>query len=88
MDCGAKELDVVVHYGRFLDSGHHDAFWDIVGIVKAAHPRGVLVKAILEVSPLHARQNSTKRAACVRGGRGLREDIHRLRTRRGHARSR
>ncbi len=48
MDCGAKELDVVVNYGRFLDNGRHDAFWDIAGIVKAARPRGVLVKAILE----------------------------------------
>ena len=48
MDCGAKELDVVVNYGLFLDSGHHNAFWDVAGIVKAAHPRGVLVKTILE----------------------------------------
>jgi deoxyribose-phosphate aldolase len=48
MDCGANELDVVVNYSRFLDSGHRDAFWEIAAIVKAAHPRGVLVKAILE----------------------------------------
>ena len=48
MDCGAKELDVVVNYGRFLDGGRHDAFWEIAAIVKAARPRGVLVKAILE----------------------------------------
>ncbi len=48
MDCGAKELDVVVNYGRFLDNGRHDAFWDIAAIVRAARPRGVLVKAILE----------------------------------------
>lgn len=48
MDCGAKELDVVVNYGRFLDGGTHDTFWEIASIVKAAHPRGVLVKAILE----------------------------------------
>ena len=47
MDYGAKEVDVVVNYGLFL-GGHHHAFWDIAGIVKAAHPRGVLVKAILE----------------------------------------
>jgi deoxyribose-phosphate aldolase len=49
MDCGAKELDVVVNYGPFLDGGHHNAFWDVAGIVKAAYPRGVLVKAILEI---------------------------------------
>lgn len=48
MDCGAKELDVVVNYGRFLNGGRHDAFWEIAAIVQAAHPRGVLVKAILE----------------------------------------
>jgi len=48
MDCGAKELDVVVNYGRFLDSGKPDAFWEIGQIVKAARPRGVLTKALLE----------------------------------------
>jgi deoxyribose-phosphate aldolase len=48
MDCGAKELDVVVNYGQFLDGGNQNAFWDIAAIVKAAQPRGVLVKAILE----------------------------------------
>ena len=48
MDCGAKELDVVVNYGRFLDGGKRDTFWEIAAIVKAAHPRGVLIKAILE----------------------------------------
>ena len=48
MDCGAKELDVVVNYGRFLDSGRDDAFWEIATIVEAARPRGVLVKAIVE----------------------------------------
>ena len=41
MECGAKELDVVVNYGQLLD-GRHEALWDIAGIVKAAHPRGVL----------------------------------------------
>ena len=48
MDCGAKELDVVVNYGRFLDGGRDDAFWELAAIVEAARPRGVLVKAILE----------------------------------------
>jgi len=48
MDCGAKELDVVVNYGRFLDGGRADTFWEIAAIVEAARPRGVLVKAILE----------------------------------------
>jgi len=48
MDCGAKELDVVVNYGRFLDGGRQDTFWEIANVVKAARPRGVLVKALLE----------------------------------------
>jgi len=48
MECGAKELDVVVNYGRFLDDGSPSHFWEIANIVKAAQPRGVLVKAILE----------------------------------------
>ena len=35
MDCGAKELDVVVNYGQFLDSGKADSFWEIASIVNA-----------------------------------------------------
>ena len=53
MDCGAKELDVVVNYGRFLDSGRPDAFWEIASIVKAARPRGVLVKALSKAITTH-----------------------------------
>jgi len=68
MDCGAKELDVVVNYGRFLDSGSADAFWDIAGIVKAAQPRGVLVKAILESSCYTAEQLHRACRLCVEAG--------------------
>jgi deoxyribose-phosphate aldolase len=68
MDCGAKELDVAVNYGRFLDSGHHDAFWDIAAIVKAAHPRGVLVKAILETCYYTPDQIREACRLCVKSG--------------------
>ena len=68
MDCGAKELDVVVNYGRFLDSGKHDAFWDIAGIVKAARPRGVLVKAILETCYYTPDQIHEACRLCVKSG--------------------
>jgi len=68
MDCGAKELDVVVNYGRFLDSGRHDAFWEIGQIVKAARPRGVLVKAILETSFYTAGQIHLACRLCVDSG--------------------
>ena len=88
MDCGAKELDVVVNYGRFLDSGHHDAFWDIAGIVKAAHLRGVLVKAILEVSHYTPDQIHDACRLCVAAGVDFVKTSTGLRTRRGHARSR
>lgn len=68
MDCGAKELDVVVNYGRFLDSGHPDAFWEIATIVEAARPRGVLVKAILEICHYAPDQLHQACRLCVESG--------------------
>jgi len=68
MDCGAKELDVVVNYGRFLDGGQHDAFWEIASIVKTAHPRGVLVKAVLEVCHYTPDQLRQACRLCVAAG--------------------
>jgi len=55
IDNGAIELDVVCNYGRFLDGmcGEHEfpkpRLLGLGGVVRAAHERGVLVKAILEV---------------------------------------
>ena len=68
MDCGAKELDVVVNYGRFLDDGTPDTFWEIGSIVKAARPRGVLVKAILETCYYTADQLHQACRLCVENG--------------------
>lgn len=67
MDCGAKELDVVVNYGQFLD-GRHEALWDIAAIVKAARPRGVLVKALLEICYYTPAQIHEACRLCVKSG--------------------
>jgi len=67
MECGAKELDVVVNYGQLLD-GRHEALWDIAGIVKAAHPRGVLVKAILETCYYTPGQIHEACLLCIKSG--------------------
>ncbi len=45
---GAKELDVVVNYGRFLDGDQVPLLTELTMICDAAHRDGVLVKAILE----------------------------------------
>ena len=67
MECGAKELDVVVNYGQLLD-GRHEALWDIAGIVKAAHPQGVLIKAILETCFYTPDQIHEACRLCVKSG--------------------
>jgi len=68
MDCGAKELDVVVNYGRFLDGGKADTFWEIGQIVTAAKPRGVLVKGILETCYYEPDQLRRACRLCVGAG--------------------
>ena len=68
MDCGAKELDVVVSYGRFLDGGRPDTFWEIGQIVKAAKPRGVLVKTMLETCYYTVEQIRQACCLCVDNG--------------------
>ncbi len=45
---GAKELDVVINYGRFLAGDNTPLFVELGLIISAAHERDVLVKAILE----------------------------------------
>lgn len=45
---GAQELDMVLHIGRLLDRDFGYVRDDIRAVVKAARPRGVLVKVILE----------------------------------------
>lgn len=45
---GAKELDVVINYGRFLAGDYRMIQRELSGIIEMAHNEGVLVKAILE----------------------------------------
>ena len=56
---GARELDVVISYGRFLDGDFSIIQRELEGIVDMAHDKGVLVKAILETcyyTPVEIRQ--------------------------------
>lgn len=51
VDCihkGAKELDVVVNYGRFLDGDRQMIVRELLELCKVAHDNDVKVKAILE----------------------------------------
>ena len=48
LDDGAKELDVVINYGRFLGGDTAIVRHELKGIVRIAHRSGALVKAILE----------------------------------------
>jgi deoxyribose-phosphate aldolase len=48
IDNGARELDVVLNYGRFLEGSWFRAYNEICSIVPYAHKRNVLVKVILE----------------------------------------
>jgi deoxyribose-phosphate aldolase len=55
---GAQEVDMVINVGA-LRSGEHDVVKaDIAAVVRAAHPRGVAVKAILETALLDDNQKS------------------------------
>ena len=56
---GARELDIVISYGRFLDGDFSSIQRELEGIVDMAHYEGVLVKAILETcyyTPVEIRQ--------------------------------
>ena len=45
---GAKELDVVVNYGRFLDGDRAPLLTELSLICDSAHREGVLIKSIME----------------------------------------
>lgn len=64
IDHGAIELDVVCNYGRFIN-GKNPVDW--LGIdVGYAHDRGVLVKAILEISCLTLPEIINLSEVCIR----------------------
>lgn len=48
MGNGARELDVVINYGRLLDGDGTPVEQELTAIIDLAHANGVLVKAILE----------------------------------------
>jgi len=58
---GAHELDMVLHIGRLLSHDLDYVRADITAVVEEAHPRGVLVKVILENCYL---TDELKRAGC------------------------
>lgn len=49
LDAGAREIDMVMNVGRLLDGDYEYVRKDIEAVVKAASPRRVEVKVILEV---------------------------------------
>ncbi len=71
VDCilnGAKELDVVVNYGRFLDGDRAIIMRDLFGLCKIARQSGVKVKAILETCYYTAAQIKDACRLCVEAG--------------------
>jgi deoxyribose-phosphate aldolase len=65
IDDGAVEVDVVINYGRFLEGRIVVVAQELGRIVKAAHDRKVLVKAILETCYYQPRQVLEATRLCV-----------------------
>jgi deoxyribose-phosphate aldolase len=65
---GAKELDVVINYGAFLDGNSFPVTSELSLICSVAHESGVLVKAILEVGPYKFMQIVEACRLCVACG--------------------
>jgi deoxyribose-phosphate aldolase len=65
---GAKELDVVINYGRFLDGELWPVMTELALVVSAAHRSGVLVKAILETCRYTSKQTTEACRICVDAG--------------------
>jgi deoxyribose-phosphate aldolase len=58
---GAREIDMVMNIGELKGHQEDAAGADIRAVVEAAHPKGVIVKVILETALLH---DTEKAAAC------------------------
>ena len=65
---GAKEIDVVLNYGRFLAGNRERVKAELAAIVTAARPRRVLVKAILETCCYTTEQIADACRLCVEAG--------------------
>ena len=76
---GAQEIDMVINVGA-LKSGDQDAVKaDIAAVVRASHPAGAIVKVILETALLDDTQKTVACNLAQSGGRGFRQDLHRIR---------
>ena len=65
---GARELDVVLNYGRYLDGDAVPLLTELALIVSAAHSENILVKAILETCYYIPRQITEVCRICVDTG--------------------
>jgi deoxyribose-phosphate aldolase len=68
LEDGAKELDVVINYGRFLDGDRHVVIDELRPIVLLAHRRHALVKAIVEACYHDVKSLRTVCELCVECG--------------------
>ena len=65
---GAKELDVVINYGKFLDGDYGIVSTELMAICAIAHQYGVKVKAILETCYYTPAQIRTACELCLVAG--------------------
>ena len=65
---GAQELDMVLHIGRLLSGDATYVKADVKAVVDVAHPRGVIVKVILENCYLTDEQKKEACALCEEAG--------------------
>ena len=79
---GAGEIDMVLNSGALRDRDLGALLHDIRRVVAACHERDVPCKVILETALLSDEEKVHRLRSEPRGGRGLREDQHRLRRRR------
>ena len=68
IDDGARELDVVINYGRFLDGDYGIVNHELKGICRIAHRTGIKVKAILETCYYTTAQIRTACKICKDAG--------------------
>ncbi len=62
---GAKELDIVINYGRFLDGDCRPLFSELGLLMEGAHRDRILVKAILETTHYATTQITEACRICV-----------------------
>jgi deoxyribose-phosphate aldolase len=68
LEDGAKELDVVINYGRFLDGDRRIVTDELRPIIALAHQQGAIVKAIVEACYHDVKSLHAVCELCVEGG--------------------